>query len=234
MPPVKGRGPDPADILLIDDDILVQVMVEDIVTQLGHRFHAAGDGDSAREALLRTGFDLVILDRRLPDTDGLLLAPLLQQDRKIPFIVFSSLDAPTDQVLGLGMGASDYVGKPVEPAVLRARIQARLSARRAPEEQTTFRLGGSLRLDTLSRRLWVADRLEVLSPAEARLLICLIRNLGKPRDRMQISMTICGREWVYGDRTIDVLVSRLRRRLKGSDVHITTVHGLGYVLTVGD
>ncbi|ANB36414.1 response regulator transcription factor [Rhodovulum sulfidophilum] len=221
-----------ADILLVDDDILVQVMVEDIVTQLGHRFHAAGDGETAREAIGRNGFDLVILDRRLPDTDGLLLAPLLQQDRKIPFIVFSSLDAPTDQVLGLGMGASDYVCKPVEPAVLRARIQARLTARRTPEEQTTFRLGDALRLDAVSRRLWIADRVEVLSPAESRLLICLLRNIGKPRDRMQISMATCGREWVYGDRTIDVLISRLRRRLKGSEVRITTVHGLGYVLTL--
>ena len=88
----------------------------------------------------------------------------------------------------------------------------------------------SLQLDTRSRRLSVAGRTETLSPAETRLLVCLIHDLGRPCDRMQISMAICGREWVYGDRTIDVLISRLRRRLRGSSAQIITVHGFGYSL----
>jgi len=74
---------------------------------------------------------------------------------------------------------------------------------------------------------------ETLSPAETRLLVCLAAAIGKPCDRTRISEAICGRDWVYGDRTVDVLVSRLRRRLRGSVARIVTVHGLGYTLTVG-
>ncbi|WP_346900539.1 response regulator transcription factor [uncultured Roseibium sp.] len=219
-----------ADILLVDDDVLAQLMVEDIVDQLGHRFSYAPDGESARKALTEKDFDLVLLDRRLPDTDGLLLAPLIRDEKKAPFIVLSSLDSSNDQVLGLGMGAIDYVCKPVEPVILSARIKACLAARHKSREQTQFSVGVSLQLDARSRRLSVAGRTETLSPAETRLLVCLIRELGRPCNRMQISIAICGREWVYGDRTIDVLISRLRRRLRGSSAQIITVHGLGYSL----
>lgn len=131
------------DILLIDDDALSQYMVEDVVTQMGHRFHCAVDGESGREALAAGRFSLVIL----------------------------------------------------------------------------------------TRRLWVNGRMEVMSPAETRLLACLIRHLGEPLDRVLISKAICKREWVYGDRTVDVLVSRLRRRLRGSAAQIVTIHGMGYILT---
>lgn len=224
-----------ADILLVDDDELVQLLVEDIVTQLGHRFTVAADGASARAVLARQRFNLVILDRRLPDIDGLLLAPMLKNDRKLPFIVLSSLDATSDQVLGFELGALDYICKPVEPAVLRARIQAHLAAAQRPQDDEQHRSVGSLlQLDALSRRLRVGDRTETLSPAETRLLTCLIRHLGVPCDRTQISQAICGREWVYGDRTVDVLVSRLRRRLQGSGTKIITVHGLGYALVEAD
>ncbi|MDO4906040.1 MAG: response regulator transcription factor [Lautropia sp.] len=224
----------PAEILLVDDDELVQLMVEDIITQLGHHCTIAADGQSARQTLTRRQFDLVILDRRLPDVDGLLLTPLLKNDRKQPFIVLSSLDGATDQVLGFDMGAIDYICKPVEPLVLRARIQAHLSARRESADENDDNLlsvGNALRLDVLSRRLRVGGRTEILSPAETRLLICLIQNLNIPCDRSLISEAICGREWVYGDRTVDVLISRLRRRLRGADARIITVHGLGYALT---
>ncbi|MDO4232518.1 MAG: response regulator transcription factor [Lautropia sp.] len=223
-----------ADILLVDDDELVQLLVEDIVTQLGHRFTVAADGASARAVLARQRFDLVILDRRLPDIDGLLLAPMLKNDRKLPFIVLSSLDATSDQVLGFELGALDYICKPVEPAVLRARIQAHLAAQRPQDDEQHPSVGDSLQLDALSRRLKVGDRTETLSPAETRLLTCLIRKVGIPCDRTEISRAICGREWVYGDRTVDVLVSRLRRRLQGSHTKIITVHGLGYALVEAD
>lgn len=224
---------DPADILLVDDDVLAQLAVEDIVDQLGHRFSCAPDGESARKALAENDYALVLLDRRLPDTDGLLLAPQIRAETKTPFIVLSSLDSPTDQALGLGMGAIDYVCKPIEPVILSARIEAGLAARRQSREQTQLSVGESLHLDTRSRRLSVAGRTETLSPTETRLLVCLIHDIGRPCDRMQISMAICGREWVYGDRTIDVLISRLRRRLRGSSAEIITVHGLGYSLIEG-
>jgi DNA-binding response OmpR family regulator len=220
-----------AEILLVDDDVIIQYMIEDVVKQMGHRLRCAADGEAARSLLETDRFDLVILDRRLPDTDGLLLAHTIQAKAKTPFIVLSSLSTPNDQILGLGMGAADYICKPVEPAVLRARIERHLSGYDEPTEDTTLAVGEALRFTPLTRRLWVAGRTEVLSPAETRLLLCLIRNIDQPLDRMQMSKAICGREWVYGDRTADVLVSRLRQRLRGSEVQIITVHGVGYMLS---
>lgn len=224
----------PAEILLVDDDDLIQLMVEDLVTGLGHRFTAAETGAAARRALEDRHFDLVILDRRLPDTDGLVLAQAIRAGAGAPFIVLSSLGTADDQVLGLGLGALDYICKPVEPAVLRARIERHMRHHRpAPAEEAVLRLGTALELDQPTRRLAVAGRTEVLSPAETRLLACLIRSAGQPLDRRHISAAVCGREWVYGDRTIDVLISRLRRRLRGGAVEIATVHGVGYILSVG-
>lgn len=230
--PAPGGHIKPAHILLVDDDTLVQLMVEDIARQLGHRCTAVADGQAARQALAAGGFDLAIIDRRLPDMDGLLLAPQLKAGSGgMPFIVLSSLDSAADQVLGFDMGAIDYICKPIEPAVLRARLQARLAGLGSGGEAARLSVGGQLTLDAPSRRLQVAGRTEILSPAETRLLVCLIEHLGQPCDRSLISTAICGRDWVYGDRTVDVLVSRLRRRLRGSDVRIITVHGLGYALT---
>ncbi len=221
----------PANILLIDDDALIRYMVEDIVIQMGHHFSCAACGETGRAMLSSRPFDLVILDRWLPDTDGLLLIPEIQSKSKTPFIILSALSSPNDQALGLGMGAMDYVCKPVEQLVLRARIEKHITAGRESAVNTILEIANVLKLNTLTRRLWLCGRTEVLSPAKTRLLACMIQNLEHPLDRMQISQAIFNRDWVYGDRTVDVLISRLRQRLRGCTVQILTVHGLGYMLT---
>lgn len=220
----------PARVLLIDDDLLFQVMVEDIVTQMGHQFHCAADGKSACAILNEQTFDLVLLDRRLPDTDGLLLAAPIKASAQCPFIILSSLSSPNDQVLGLGMGAEDYICKPVDPSVLRARMEKHLKTRTGSSPETHVTIGATITLNTLTRRLTVSGKTTTLSPAECRLMVHLARNLGTPLDRMHLSLAICGREWVYGDRTVDVLISRLRRHLRDSTLSIVTIHGTGYVL----
>lgn len=219
-----------ADILLIDDDVLIRYMVEDIVDQMGHRFSCAACGETARAMLSLRQFDLVILDRWLPDTDGLLLVPDIQRNAKTPFIILSTLSSPNDQALGLGMGAVDYVCKPVEQLALRARIEKHLAAGRGDGANTVLEIASVLKLNTLTRRLWLGGRTEILSPAKTRLLALMIQNLEHPLNRMQISQAIFNREWIYGDRTVDVLISRLRQRLRGCTVQIITVHGLGYML----
>ncbi|QBP12535.1 response regulator transcription factor [Cupriavidus metallidurans] len=110
-----------AKILLIDDDDIIQYMVQDVVTQMGHDFSCASNGEAARSLLAAQRYDLVILDRQLPDTDGLLLAQLIQSQARSPFIVLSNLASTNDQILGLGLGAKDYICKPVAAAVLRKR-----------------------------------------------------------------------------------------------------------------
>ncbi|QBP12540.1 winged helix-turn-helix domain-containing protein [Cupriavidus metallidurans] len=89
---------------------------------------------------------------------------------------------------------------------------------------------GTLQLDCRTRRLRLLGRTEILSPSESRLLACLLRERGRALDRMHITRKTCGRDWVYGDRTVDVLVSRLRLRLRGGPVKIVSVHGVGYML----
>lgn len=221
----------PAKILLIDDDVLIHFMVEDIGRQMGHSITCVADGAGGLAALKEEHFDLVILDRRLPDTDGLLLAQEIQAGARSSFIVLSSLSAPNDQLLGLGLGALDYISKPVEPAVLKARMARHLATRRDTAAPATLSIGKTFHLNLVTRRLAVAGRTECLSPAECRLLAHFMQNIDIPQSRSDISKAIGGREWVYGDRTGDVLVSRLRRRISGSSLQIITVHGLGYSLT---
>ncbi|MCP9629051.1 response regulator transcription factor [Rhodopseudomonas palustris] len=221
----------PAKILLVDDDVVIHYMIEDITRQMGHSITCVADGAGGRAALKDDHFDLVILDRRLPDTDGLLLAPDIQADPRSSFIVLSSLATPNDQLLGLGLGALDYVTKPVEPAVLKARMERHLATRRDTLGPATLSIGKTFHLNPVTRRLTVAGRTECLSPAECRLLAHFMQNIDIPQSRSDISKAIGGREWVYGDRTGDVLVSRIRKRIAGSMLQIITVHGLGYSLT---
>lgn len=221
-----------ANILLIDDDALIHYMVEDTVTQMGHKFSCAACGETARSVLTDHQFDLVILDRWLPDTDGLLLIPEIKSKADTPFIILSTLSTPNDQALGLGMGAMDYVCKPVEQLALRARIKKHLMNRRKePSDNLVLKINDVLKLNTLTRQLCLSGRTEALSPAKTRLLALMIRNLEHPLNRMQICQAIFNRDWIYGDRTVDVLISRLRQRLHGCPIQITTVHGLGYMLT---
>ena len=142
------------------------------------------------------------------------LPPSAQPSSPLPA---SSLAAPSLQAVPLPAASPvPATSPPAQPAVAPPAIPR------------------SLRLDAASRRLHIKDRTETLSPAETRLLVCLLDHFGQPCSRTRISEAICGRDWVYGDRTVDVLVSRLRRRLRDSEVRIITVHGLGYTLTEAD
>ena len=134
----------------------------------------------------------------------------------------------------MGMLFAALLEKPLDATALAQAIRRHAAPpANTPDREDTLSIADGLWLDTPTRRLHIDGRIETLSPAETRLLVCLAAAIGKPCDRTRISEAICGREWVYGDRTVDVLVSRLRRRLRGSVARIVTVHGLGYTLTVG-
>ena len=147
------------------------------------------------------------------------------------------LSANTEQVRQqpeAGMLFAALLEKPLDATALAQAIRRHAGPPpSSPNKEDTLSIANGLWLDTPTRRLHIDGRIETLSPAETRLLVCLAAAIGKPCDRTRISEAICGRDWVYGDRTVDVLVSRLRRRLRGSVARIVTVHGLGYTLTVG-
>ena len=201
--------------LLVDNDPIgalgTMAMLERLVRSVDHATSL-----TQASALLQTQpdvYDFFIVDTRLPDGSGLDFA---RQMPEAGMLFAALLEKPLDAT-ALAQAIRRHAGPPPS----------------SPNKEDTLSIANGLWLDTPTRRLHIDGRVETLSPAETRLLVCLAAAIGKPCDRTRISEAICGRDWVYGDRTVDVLVSRLRRRLRGSVARIVTVHGLGYTLTVG-
>ncbi len=221
-------------VLSVDDDPVVQLMLDDIVRSVGAEHCVAGSAREAEEMLEHSQFDLVLLDRKLPDSDGLLLLQAVKKSSNCPVIVLSTLDETRDKILGLGLGAAEYVTKPFNATELGDRIRSLLIRRN--QERSASRAGpitaGKLFFEPNTRSMRIEDKEFYLPPAEARLLHALLLGIGKPQSRDDLSRSTSGRDWSPGDRTVDVLVARLRRRIPPDVAEIVTVHRLGYVLTL--
>ncbi len=220
------------DVLCIDDDEVVQILLAEVVSLAGARYHDARSARQARQLLSVQRFDLIVLDRRLPDSDGLLLIETIQQRNECPVIVLSNMGGPQDRQLGLGLGASEYVTKPFNPAELSNRIRHLLERNSRAHRQALdqpIKLG-PLTLTASARRLRIDEDVQYLPPAEARMLHLLLRHKGEVLNRDDLTLAACGRVWSPGDRTADVLIARLRKKIPGDVAKITTVHRFGYVL----
>lgn len=220
------------DVLCIDDDDVVQIMLGEVVRLAGAVHHDARSAQQAKGLLSGRRFDLILLDRRLPDTDGLLLIETVQQRGDCPVIVLSELGCPQDRQLGLGMGAMEYLTKPFNPAELSMRIRLVLERERRRDEKMrdeTVTIG-RLSFNPAARRLRIGTNETYLPPAEARMLSMLLMRQNDVLSRDGLTRGACGRDWSPGDRTADVLIARLRRKLPKDIVEIVTVHRLGYVL----
>lgn len=220
------------DVLCIDDDEVVQILLKEVVWQAGARYHGARSARQAQQLLGGQRFDLVLLDRRLPDADGLLLIEKILKRNKCPVIVLSQMGDPQDRQLGLGLGASEYLAKPFNPNELSSRIRGLLERnlrahQRALNQQVEL---GSLRLTASSGKLQIGDEVQYLPPAEARMLHLMLLHRGEVLDRDDLTLAACGRAWSPGDRTADVLIARLRKKIPTRVASITTVHRCGYVL----
>ncbi len=222
------------DVLCIDDDDVVQILLGEVVRLAGAAYHGARSAREAKDVLSRRGFDLVLLDRRLPDSDGLLLLELVQRRCDCPVIVLSEMGCAQDRQLGLGLGAMEYLTKPFNPAELSTRIRALLEReqrQRDRQRAETFE-HGPLSFDPDARRLRIGPAETYLPPAEGRLLSLFLMRQGQVLSRDDLTLIACGREWSPGDRTADVLVARLRRKLPRELLEIVTVHRMGYVMKV--
>ncbi|WP_284877760.1 response regulator transcription factor [Brevundimonas sp. MEB006b] len=221
-------------LLVVDDDREIRNLLSDHLEQHGFRTVKAADGRAMKAALEAGPVDLVVLDLNLPDEDGLSLCRGIRAASKIPVIILTARGDPIDRIVGLEMGADDYMAKPFEPRELVARIRTVL--RRTGGEATTSEgrhadfSGWSL--DIAARALTAPDgRLAPLSGADFDLLHALVRNGGKPlsRERIRALSTVADAD----DRAIDLRVSRLRQKL-GDDAKapalIRTVRSLGYML----
>jgi len=224
-----------AAILLVDDEPAIR---ESLAFALRRDGFEVEEATTLREARSLAGAaDLVILDLVLPDGSGLLFLRSLRERSDVPVIVLTSRDEETDRVVGLELGADDYVLKPFSPREVAARVRAvlRRASKAAQAEDKPIR-AGSLSLDTSTRKAAIADRELGLSRTEFNLLALFLRSPGRVFERSQILEAVWGSDVVVGDRTVDVHVKALRRKIEeaGGDPRVLeTVRGVGYRLKDG-
>jgi two-component system, OmpR family, alkaline phosphatase synthesis response regulator PhoP len=222
-----------ATILVVDDEPKITQLVRDYLESAGFRVVTAGDG---REALMRAHTehpDLVILDLGLPQLDGLDVARSLRRDGDLPIIMLTARDDETDRVIGLELGADDYVTKPFSPRELVARVRAVLRRRDRDVTDEVLR-AGSLMLDLPRMRLEVDGRPVELTATEFSLLTAMARQPGRVFTRSQLLDAIHGVAFESYERAIDAHVKNIRRKIEldpHDPRHLLTVYGVGYRLT---
>ncbi len=227
-------------ILIVDDDAEIRTLLTRYLDKNGLRATAVGDGKAMWRALADGAHDLIVLDLMLPGDDGLTLCRQLRAKSEIPVLMLTARGDETDRIIGLEMGADDYLPKPFNPRELLARIKVILRRTRSlppnlqPADDTRLHFAGWV-LDTAARRLVSPDGAEApISGVEYKLLHVFVTHPNRVLSRDQLLDLSQGREADPLDRSIDVQVSRLRQRL-GDDPRspalIKTVRGEGYVLS---
>ena len=220
-------------IFLVEDDTRLASLMSEYLTQSGHHVLLEERGDRAVDRILDERPDLVVLDVMLPGEDGLSICRRLRPAFRGPILMLTARGEELDQVLGLELGADDYVAKPVSPRLLLARIKALLRRGEAlgeeePAEQVTC---GTLVIDRAAREARVGAQVMGLTTAEFDLLWHMANNPGTALSREDLVRALRGIDWDGIDRSIDVRVSQLRRKLAAYTEHkerIKTVRGQGY------
>lgn len=227
-------------ILAVDDDEPIRELLTSYLTSEGYRVTTVADVAGARRVIEGDPIDLIVLDLRLPDEDGLNLVRELRLESKLPVIILSSKDQDVDRIIGLEVGADDYLTKPFNPRELLARIKAvlrRADGKAAPprpvEELRAVVQFANWELDMTAQRLRAADGREVdLTKAEYGLLAAFVKRPQRVLTRDQLlDLTRADGAEVF-DRSIDVLILRLRRKIENNPKEpriIKTERGAGYV-----
>jgi DNA-binding response OmpR family regulator len=225
-----------AQLLMIEDDARLAAMVGDYLRQSGYGFVHAGDGASGMAALAQSSPALVILDLMLPDTDGLALCQRIKHESRAAVLMLTAKGDPMDRIVGLEMGADDYLPKPFEPRELLARIRAVLRRGQASTHGVANTAPplrfGSLEIDREARSVTVAGRLCELTSYQFDLLLAMAERAGRVLSRDQIMEAVRGRELDAFDRSIDVHMGRIRAAIEADPKQprrILTVRGVGYV-----
>ena len=228
-------------ILVIDDDAAMVDLLGDYLHQFHFEVISAKRPSEAFPLFKEHAPDLVLLDVMLPEISGFEVCRQLRAlDASLPIIMLTARGEVTDRVVGLEIGADDYVAKPYEPRELVARMQSVL--RRSGERKKTrassrtFKFG-PLEIDLTTQDITLAGELVALTGSEFTALRLFVENIGRPVDRDKLSTVLKGNEWDVHDRSIDILVSRLRQKL-GDDSRkprlLKTVRGSGYMLVATD
>jgi DNA-binding response OmpR family regulator len=222
-------------LLLIDDDVRLTDMVGDYLRRNGYEVDAAGSLAAGRERLKSGGYDALLLDLMLPDGDGLDLTRELRADarlRRLPLLMLTARGEPMDRIVGLELGADDYLPKPFEPRELLARVKA-LLRRAAPEPSADDVLSfGRLEIDLGARQARLDGKACDLTGHQFELLVVLASSPGRVLSRDQIMDALKGHPLEAFDRSIDVHISRIRAVIEDdpkAPKRVLTVRGSGYV-----
>lgn len=220
-----------AHILLVEDDLVLQQLTKEYLIHNGFTVSVLGNGSEVLSSVQSLQPDLMILDVMLPGKDGFSVCREVRDKHSLPILMLTAKGEDFDQVVGLEFGADDYVVKPVEPRVLVARINAILR-RHKPNRQHEELVFGQLKIDKTSRLVFLNQEEITLTSHEFELLWLLASNAGEVLNRDYVHQQMIGREYDGLDRTVDVRISRLRKKLLDNTdkpYRIKTVWGQGYL-----
>ena len=232
--------PDQPHILIVDDEREIRELLGRFLTQHGYRVSLAAEGKEMERTLADASIDLIVLDLMMPGDDGLILCRRLRAHSNMPVIMLTAMGDDTDRIIGLEMGADDYLPKPFNPRELLARIKAVLRRANSLPDKNRTSAADLLSFDrwqfnTARRELLDAEGVTIsLSTAEFDLLMAFVEHPQRVLSRDQLLDLARGRESQLFDRSIDTLVSRLRRKLERDPKKpelIKTVWGGGYMFT---
>lgn len=225
-------------ILVVDDDVRLRNLLERYLVEQGYIVRSVGNYEQMQRLMERENFHLLVLDLMLPGEDGLSICrKLRQQENEIPIIMLTAKGDEVDRIIGLEMGADDYLPKPFNPRELLARIRAVMRRKSkelpgAPSQLESMIEFGPFKFNLATREMRKGDELLPLTSGEYAVLKVLVSHQREPLSRDKLMNQARGRDYSAMERSIDVQVSRLRRMLEddaASPRYIQTVWGLGYV-----
>ena len=217
-------------ILVVEDEPGIALALEDDLTSEGYEVDVVRDGQTATERARQQSFDLILLDVMLPRKDGFdVCREVRRTDRRTPIIILTAKTQEAEKVLGLELGADDYITKPYSPRELRARIKAVLR-RTAGEQPDVYRFGDA-EVDFARCELRRAGQVIDLAPLEFKLLAAFVRHPGRVLTQQQLLDEVWGREVFVTDRAVDNQVTNLRKKIEvvpAEPRYLISVRGIGY------
>lgn len=223
-----------AKILVVDDEAKIVRLVRAYLEQAGYQVVVAEDGNMALAQWRREKPDLVILDLMLPGMDGLDVARTIRKESNTPIIMLTARIEDTDRIIGLELGADDYVTKPFNPRELVARVRAVLRRTAGTPPLPEILRAGDIVVDISGHQVTLAGQPVELTPTEFDLLVVLIQNPGRAFTRLELLERVQGYAYEGYERTIDAHIKNLRAKLGDDPRHpryIQTVYGVGYKFT---
>ena len=219
-------------IMLVEDETSIRETMAEYLAEEGFEILQAADGLEALEVFRENQPDLIILDLMLPKLDGLEVCKAIRQKSNVPIIMVTARDEEIDKLLGLELGADDYITKPFSLREMKARIKAVLRRTgfqgSTEEHKISF---GALEINTDRREVRMNNKIIELTPSEYAILTTLSQNVGRPYSRLQLLNATLGESYAGYERAIDTHVSNLRKKIEPNPqkpIYILTVYGLGY------